>query len=223
MKGNVKGEHARMHRGKYIIIEGQDGTGKTTQADLLQKHLENHGVHVIHIKEPGGSPVTEAIRGVLLDSTLARTPMTNALLFTAIRHELWHSVIQPALDAGTWVICTRNYISTLAYQGYGEGMDLQVIRAITNTFTSKMYMEPDFSVVLAFDDIEARRQRIAERGSLTHPDTFESKETEFQETVQNAYHTIAQDLRIPIVQADQTVKEIHEHIMRLMRTTFSEV
>lgn len=212
-----------MHRGKYIIIEGQDGTGKTTQADLLQKHLEKHGVATIHIKEPGGSPMTEAIREVLLDGTLPRTPMTNALLFTAIRHELWNSVIQPALDKGTWVICTRNYISTLAYQGYGEGMDLQVIRAITSTFTSKMYMEPDFSVVLAFDDIEARRQRIAERGSLTHPDTFESKETEFQETVQNAYHTIAQDLHIPIVQADQTVKKIHEHIMRLMRATFSEI
>ena len=212
-----------MHRGKYIIIEGQDGTGKTTQADLLQKHLENHGVRVIHIKEPGGSPVTEAIRGVLLDSTLARTPMTNALLFTAIRHELWHSVIQPALDTGTWVICTRNYISTLAYQGYGEGMDLAVIRAITNTFTSQAYMEPDFSVVLAFDDIEARRQRIAERGSLEHPDTFESKETEFQETVQNAYHTIAKDLAIPIVQADQTVQAIHGHIMQLMHAKFSEI
>ena len=212
-----------MHRGKYIIIEGQDGTGKTTQADLLQKHLEHHGVRVIHIKEPGGSPVTEAIRGVLLDSTLARTPMTNALLFTAIRHELWHSVIQPALDAGTWVICTRNYISTLAYQGYGEGMDLNVIRAITHTFTGKEYMHPDFSVVLAFDDVAARRARIAERGTLEHPDTFESKEGKFQETVQDAYHTIAKELAVPVIQADQTINEIHRNIMELMRSKFSEM
>ncbi|MGB4762186.1 MAG: dTMP kinase [Candidatus Saccharimonas sp.] len=210
-----------MHRGKYIIIEGQDGTGKTTQADLLQKHLEKLGVKAIHIKEPGGSPVTEAIRGVLLDSTLERTPMTNALLFTAIRHELWHAVIKPALDAGTWVICTRNYISTLAYQGYGEGMSLSVIRAITDTFTSKRYMNPDFSVMLAFDNVEARRQRIAERGELTQPDTFESKEVTFQETVQNAYHTIARDLNIPIVQADQSISEIHAEIMQLMDKEFS--
>jgi dTMP kinase len=142
-----------MGRGKYIVIEGGDGTGKTTQADILQKHLESQGKKVIHLKEPGGSPVSEAIRSVLLDGTLERTPMTNILLFTANRHELWHSTIKPALEQGTWVISTRNYWSTLAYQGYGEGMSAAIITAITATFTDKQYMNPDCAVMLTLDDI----------------------------------------------------------------------
>lgn len=91
-----------MGHGKYIVIEGQDGTGKTTQADYYRPALEKRGIKVIHIKEPGGSPVAEAIRGVILNGSLPRTSMTNALLFTANRHELWHAVIRPAHagDAG---------------------------------------------------------------------------------------------------------------------------
>jgi dTMP kinase len=201
--------------GKYIIIEGQDGTGKTTQATLLEQYLLSRGIRSIHIKEPGGSPVAEAIRDVLLNGELERTPMTNILLFTANRHELWHAVIQPALDQGTWVICTRNYWSTLAYQGYGEGMDLGVIEAITNTFTSQRYMHPDYSVILAFDNIAARRARIAKRGELKVADTFEAKENEFQNRVQDAYHTIAATHEIPIVDASQTVESIHATLRHL--------
>lgn len=198
--------------GKYIVIEGQDGTGKTTQADLLQEHLESKGISVIHIKEPGGSPVAEAIRSVILDGSLPRTPMTNALLFTANRHELWNSVINPALVAGTWVICTRNYWSTLAYQGYGEGMDTAVISAITSAFTSSKYMHPDHAFILAFDDVAGRQQRIAERGQTTTPDTFESKQTDFQVRVQDAYRTIAKDLSIPLLDASQDIPTIQEEI-----------
>lgn len=204
-----------MH-GKYIVIEGQDGTGKTTQADLLQAELENRGIKVIHIKEPGGSPVAEAIRGVILDGSLPRNSMTNALLFTANRHELWHAVIQPALHAGTWVICTRNYWSTLAYQGYGEGMSLSVISAITETFTNKKYMHPDLGVILAFDNVTERQKRIAERGKLTKPDTFESKETDFQVRVQEAYHEIAKELNIPVIDASGSMVSIQKKIKKMV-------
>lgn len=206
-----------MAKGKYIVIEGQDGTGKTTQADLLQAYLERHGIASIHIKEPGGSPVAEAIRDVILNGSLERTPMTNALLFTANRHELWHAVIQPTLDSGTWVICTRNYWSTLAYQGYGEGMDLAIIEAITSAFTSPRYMRPDYGIVLTFPNNAGRQKRIAERGNLIHPDTFESQDTSFQDRVQAAYETIAKDKSLPIIDASKDINSIHKKIVNSLK------
>lgn len=199
-------------RGKYIVIEGGDGTGKTTQADLLHQYLQTEGIAAIHVKEPGGSPVAEAIREVILNGTLERTPMTNILLFTANRHELWHSVINPALEKGTWVICTRNYWSTLAYQGYGEGMDMGVITAITSTFTSKQYMHPDASIMLLFNDQAERKRRIAERGKLANPDTFESKQADFQEKVDEGYAAIAVQYSIPAVDAGQSIDAIQAQI-----------
>ena len=203
-------------RGKYIVIEGQDGTGKTTQADLLAEYLESQGLILHHIKEPGGSPVAEEIRGVLLDGTLERTPMTNILLFTANRHELWTAVIEPALARGEWVISTRNYWSSLAYQGYGEGADVDVITAITRTFTSQEYMRPDYSFMLYFEDDAARRRRIQQRGDLAKPDTFESKNNTFQQKVADAYPQIAKRYDIPMIDADRSIAEVHEEILSRM-------
>lgn len=199
-------------RGKYIVIEGPDGTGKTTQADLLQQHLEAQGKDVMHIKEPGGSPVSEAIRTVLLDSTLERTPMTNILLFTANRHELWHAVIEPALARGTWVITTRNYWSTLAYQGFGEGMDATIIIATTSAFTSKNYMQPDFACILTLDDIAEGARRVAQRGELEKPDTFESKDDAFQRRVREGYTAIAKQYTLPTISAAQSIKTVAAQI-----------
>jgi dTMP kinase len=205
-----------LREGKYIVIEGQDGTGKTTQATLLQEYLTSRGISSIHIKEPGGSPVAEAIRSVILNGTLQRTSMTNTLLFTANRHELWHAVIQPALGTGTWVICTRNFWSTLAYQGYGEGMDLNVIEAITSTFTNTKYMNPDLGLILSFGNTAGRKARIAERGNLENPDTFESKETDFQQRVQDAYPTIAKEKRIDIIDASGKIETINKEIISML-------
>lgn len=205
-----------MARGKYIVIEGPDGTGKTTQADALQAYLRERGIDAIHIKEPGGSPISEAIRGVLLDGTLDRTPMTNILLFTANRHELWHSVIKPALDKGTWVITTRNYWSTLAYQGYGEGMNASIITAITNTFTDRQYMHPDVAVMLMTDDIHLSRTRVGQRGELEKPDPFETRPDEFQQRVRDGYAAIAQEFNIPTIDATQSIGVVTDEIVSLV-------
>lgn len=208
-----------MAKGKYIVIEGGDGTGKTTQADMLQQYLESKGKKVIHLKEPGGSPVAEAIRSVILDGTLERTPMTNILLFTANRHELWYSRIKPALEQGTWVISTRNYWSTLAYQGYGEGMSETVITAITDTFTDKEYMKPDFGIILAVDDIEVAKKRVAERGVQNTPDTFESRGNEFQQRVSDGYLAIANTYDLPVISAFQTKETIAEAIQQIVTSS----
>jgi len=200
--------------GKYVVIEGVDGTGKTTQAELLKKHLIAQGIQAIHIKEPGGSPVAEAIRSVIVDGTLPRTPMTNLLLFTANRHELWHDVIQPTLAAGVWVIATRNYWSSLAYQGYGEGMDLSIITATTSAFTSKRYMSPDIGIALTLDNIETCQQRVAVRGELEHPDTFESKDDAFQRRVQDGYIQVAKRYELPTINASQSIEAVMQEIIQ---------
>lgn len=206
-----------MSKGKYIVIEGGDGTGKTTQADLLQQYLESKGKKVIHLKEPGGSPVAEAIRSVILDGTLERTPMTNILLFTANRHELWHSKIKPALERGTWVISTRNYWSTLAYQGYGEGMSETIITAITTTFTDKEYMKPDYGIILTINDLEIAKKRIAERGAQSTPDTFESRDNKFQQRVSDGYLAIAAEYGLSVISALQAKEVIAKSIRQIIR------
>ena len=203
-------------RGKYIVIEGGDGTGKTTQADILQKYLESQGKQVIHLKEPGGSPIGEAIRSVLLDGTLDRQPMTNILLFTANRHDLWHATIQPALKQGTWVIATRNYWSTLAYQGYGEGMDAKIIADVTASFTDENYMNPDYGIMLALDDISISKLRVEERGLLAKPDTFESRDAIFHQRIADGYLEIAKTYNLPVISASQSIEAVAQDIKAVL-------
>lgn len=210
-----------MERGKYIVIEGADGTGKTTQADLLQDYLKAHGKQVIHLKEPGGSPIAEAIRTVILDGTLERSPMTNILLFTANRHELWHAKIKPALEQGIWVISTRNYWSTLVYQGYGEGMNSAIITAITNTFTESGYMHPDAAVILTVNDLATSHRRIQKRGPLEKPDPFESQSEVFQERIRQGYLHVAEHYGLPIINAEQSPETVSGQIITRLKLTVS--
>lgn len=206
-----------MTRGKYIVIEGGDGTGKTTQADILQKYLETQGRTVLHLKEPGGSPIGEAIRSVLLDGTLDRQPITNILLFTANRHDLWHATINPALEQGTWVIATRNYWSTLAYQGYGEGMDAGLIADVTKSFTDENYMNPDYGIMLSLDDVSISKLRVEERGLLEKPDTFESRNAQFHQRVADGYLEIAKTYGLPIISANQSINDVATEIKAIVK------
>lgn len=204
-----------MARGKYIVIEGPNGTGKTTQADLLIDYLESKGIKAHHIKEPGGSPVGNAIRSVLLDDTLPRTAMTNALLFTANRHELWHAVINPALQRGEWVIGVRNYWSSLAIQGFGESMDVAVIQAITDTFTHPRYINPDIGIILNFDNEKVRNARIKERNSA-EPDRFELEDSAFQLRVNKGYEHVAKTFHAHVIDAGGSINEIQAQIQAII-------
>jgi dTMP kinase len=127
--------------------------------------------------------------------------MTNILLFTANRHELWHDRIKPPLDEGTWVIATRNYWSTLVYQGYGEGMSESVITAITATSTEHAYMNPDYGITLSLDDIAVSKSRISEHGALEKPDTFESRGNDFQQRIHDEYLAVAGTDHLPVISA----------------------
>lgn len=201
-----------MPRGKYIVIEGNDGTGKSTQAKMLAHYLqEERGISTYIPEEPGGTPMANAIRSVIKDGSLERQPETNVLLFTAARVEIWKKA-QQARELGKWVISARNYYSTLAYQGYGEGVDLNLILRTTQDYIGKEYMNPDHAVILDLSDADERAKRIAGRGMLEVPDTFESKGDTFQDKVNAAYVRIAQQYSLPIINAKQSPEDIHAEI-----------
>ena len=105
-----------MERGKYIVIEGHDGTGKSTQAERIRDRLQKEGIDSVEFHEPAGVPIADAIRTVIKDGSLERDGETNLLLFTAARHEIWKHA-EKELALGKWVVSARNYYSSLAYQG----------------------------------------------------------------------------------------------------------
>lgn len=201
--------------GKYIVIEGHDGTGKSTQVELLKQYLSEQGIESVTMHEPDGTPIAGAIRDVIKNGELQRDPATNVLLFTASRHEIWKQA-KRKLAAGKWVLSARNYLSTLAYQGYGEGVDLDLIIDTTSKFTDQQYMQPDLTVILTLDDEAERNRRISERGILEKPDTFESMNDGFQARVHQAYRTIASQYSLPTISVEESIDLIHQNILKLM-------
>lgn len=208
-----------MSQGKYIVIEGHDGTGKSTQVAAVRQKLKEQGFDSIEFHEPDGTPIADAIRTLIKNGNLDRDGMTNLLLFSAARHEIWVKKALKALAKGKWVVASRNYYSTLAYQGYGEGIDIDVINLITLTVTDERYMRPDISVILDMEDEEERKKRITARGELDSPDTFESRDTDFQTRVRDAYVSIAEEHHIPVVSALGTVDEVTARIWAVIESS----
>lgn len=203
-----------MKHGKYVVIEGHDGTGKSTQVSLIRQRLLKHNIDSVEFHEPAGNPMADAIRNVIKNGSLNRDAMTNLLLFSAARHEIWQKLAINELKKGKWVVASRNYYSTLAYQGYGEGLDLKIIENITLQSTDNRYMNPDIAIILDMDDEKERIKRISTRGELENPDTFESKDNYFQKKVKNAYMKIAKTRNIPIISANQTIDEMTDEIWK---------
>lgn len=212
-----------MPRGKYIVIEGHDGTGKSTQVELLRAKLKEQGIDSVEIHEPGGIAFADRLRDVIKDGSLKRSPVTNLLLFTAARRELWQQLALPALEQGKWVIAARNWYSTLAYQGYGEGVDRDAIEQVTKEFVSEAYTAPDFACILLLDNEEERRSRISKRGEVHTKDAFEARGSEFQTIVNNAYIEITKQLDLKTIDADQDpqvmAREIYQALHFLHEST----
>ncbi len=192
----------------YIVIEGQDGTGKSTQARLLKEYYENQGKEVVVMDEPDGDlPQAHDLHDLILirGKDYNMEPMTNVLLFTAARSELWRKIAEPVLKHGGVVISARNYWSTLAYQGYGEGVSRSKIIKITKEALPEKYCNPDKSFILTVSD-KVRLERQGVRGKAT--ETFEAKPDDFQQKVNNAYPKIAKDFNIKIIDASGSIEEV---------------
>lgn len=201
-----------MTQGKYVVIEGNDGTGKSTQVELLAQWLrEEKGIESFIAHEPAGTPMADALRTIIKDGTLARSPETNLLLFTAARHEIWQQACQ-ALTEGKWVLSARNYISTLAYQGGGEGLSSELIESTTRQFTDDRYINPDLTIVLTLADETIRAERISQRGELEQKDTFESQPDVYQQRVNQAYLDIADHKHYQMIDASQSIRDIQQQI-----------
>lgn len=198
----------------YIVIEGQDGTGKSTQARLLKEHFKKQGKTVVVMDEPDGDlPQAHDLHDLILvkGKDYNMEPMTNVLLFTAARSELWRKIAEPTLKAGGVVISARNWWSTLAYQGYGEGVSKAKIIKITHESLPEKYVKPDKGIILTVSD-KVRLERQDTRGKAQ--ETFESKPDEFQQKVNHAYLKIAKDFNVETIDASGTIEEVFDLILR---------
>lgn len=200
----------------YIVIEGQDGTGKSTQARLLKEYFEKQGKEAIVMDEPDGDlPQAHDIHDLILikGKEYQLEPVTNLLLFTAARVELWRKSAEPVLRRGGVVISARNWWSTLAYQGYGEGVSRSKIIRLTKDILPEKYYRPDKGCILIVPDA-VRLARQDGRGKAK--ETFEAKADNFQQKVNHAYPKIAHEFNIPIIDASGTIEEVFEKIKQTL-------
>lgn len=155
----------------FITFEGPDGSGKTSQAARLAAALEGEGLEVVLVREPGGTELGEGLREILLHrDDLRIDPLVDALLFNAARAQLVAEVIRPALEAGRTVICARFADSTLAYQGYGAGLDLDLLSRLGAIATGGL--RPDLTILLDLPAEAGLARKRRGRGALTR---FESR------------------------------------------------
>lgn len=199
----------------YIVIEGQDATGKSTQVEMLAEYLRKQGKEVVTMHEPDGElESAHELRRIIKDKTYNLEPMTHVLLFTAARQELWRKLAEPVLKRGGFVVSARNWWSTLAYQGYGQGISRSRIIRITKEAMPERYVKPDKSAILTLDE-KTRLARQSARDDNSSKDTFESKPSDFQHKVDAAYLHIAKDLDIQTVDASPSAEEIQTTLRKM--------
>ena len=199
-----------MSKGLFITFEGGDGCGKTTQIKLLDEYLKNKGYKTLLTREPGSVGLGEKVREILLNYDGEVSPVCESFLFLADRAQNVDCIIRPALEEGTIVICDRHTDSSVAYQGYGRGLDIERINMLNNIATSGL--KPDLTIVLDVD-VETSQARVG-----SEKDRMESAGIEFFERVRKGYLEIAKQEpeRVKVVDAKQTIEDIHNQILELV-------
>ncbi|MBL9152658.1 MAG: dTMP kinase [Verrucomicrobiales bacterium] len=211
-----------MKRGIFISFEGSEGCGKSTQIARLESRLRDVGIAVLRTREPGGTAVGERIRDLLQHAPegAGMTSEAELLLFAASRAQLVREVIQPALDAGTWVIADRFLDSTTVYQGIGRGLGLEAVGAI-NAFAVGERL-PDATFLLDMDAAVGHARAVASRGDA--PDRMEDQPLAFFETVRQGYLDLAKahPQRIHVIDASDGIERIEQRIWLQCRRQFDE-
>lgn len=170
-------------QGIFITFEGVDGCGKSTQAKMLYQYLKKSGYRVLLLREPGGTPVSEKVRRILLDSNNNITSLTELYLYEAARSQLASQMILPALGKGQIVICDRFYDSTTAYQGYGRGIDLGFIKCLNREAARNRAPDLTFIFDVDYRTSMSRRKR--------KPDRLERETKAFFNSVRNGFKELA--------------------------------
>lgn len=195
--------------GRFITLEGGEGAGKSTQARLLSEALTARGQPVLRTREPGGAPGAEVLRSLLLGGEVAFSPQAETLLHFAARAEHVERTIRPALEAGMWVVCDRFYNSTMAYQGYGLGVDRRFIAALIGL----VGVHPDLTVVLDVSEKVAVARQL-QRGM--DADRYERMDGFFHRRVNAGFREIAAGApeRCVVVSADETAEAVYSAVLR---------
>ncbi len=171
----------------FVSVEGIEGCGKSTLLSGLAERLRSQGREIFVTREPGGSPVGDAVRRIFLEPGLAPAPLTEALLINAARAQHVVEAIGPALRRGAIVLCDRFVDSTLAYQGYGRGIDLQLLRTQCDVATGGL--NPDITFVLDVPVAVSRERVAARKGAI---DRMESEDDAFHQRARDGFLQLAQ-------------------------------
>jgi len=206
-------------KGKLITFEGIDGSGKSTQIKLLSDYLRSKGYRVVILREPGGTEIGERIRQILLDMRHDNMAAeTELFLFEAARAQLTREVLIPALESGAWVISDRFSDSSIAYQGYGRGLSLEMIRSMNTWATGGIC--PDMTILLELGEC-TRDQRLRKRHVDGEHDRLDMESERFKQRVCEGFREIALDepTRVVVVESqgekEDTAALIREEVSRL--------
>ena len=199
-----------MKNGLFITFEGGDGCGKTTQIELLDKYLKNKGFDTLLTREPGAKGLGVKLREILLNYDGEVSPQCESFLFLADRAQHIDCIIKPALKEGKIILCDRHTDSTVAYQGYGRGLDIEEIKTLNNIATGGL--KPDLTIVLDVD-VKTSMQRVGKE-----KDRMESAGIEFFERVRNGFLKIAEQepKRVKVISSSDTIESIHKQIVELV-------
>ena len=198
-----------MQKGLFITFEGADGCGKTTQIKLLEKYLLAKGLSTLVTREPGAKGLGEKLREILLNYDGEVSPNCESFLFLADRAQHVDCIIKPALEEGKIVLCDRHTDSTVAYQGYGRGVDIEKIKYLNSIAVNGL--RPDLTIV--FDvDIETSFARVG-----NNKDRMESSGVEFFNRVREGYLSIAKEepSRVKIIDSSDTIENVHSKVLEL--------
>jgi dTMP kinase len=197
----------------FVTLEGGEGAGKSTSRDFIVSLLEEYNVPFIQTREPGGTPLSEALRELLLSKNGTAPSVTTELLMVfAARAQHLHEVIEPALHVGKWVLCDRFTDATYAYQGHGRGFDLGEIEALEALVQRGRH--PDLTLLFDIDP-QLGMARARQRGEL---DRFEEEELSFFERVREGYLRRAElDSRFKIIDASRSIDDVQDALREVLK------
>ncbi len=201
-----------MDKGYFITFEGSDGCGKTTQIELVAKYFEEHGIPYIKTREPGGSKLGKELRQILLHYSGVVADECETFIFLADRAQHVETVIKPAIETGKTVLCDRFTDSTIAYQGFGRGIELERIKYLNNIATGSL--NPDLTLVF---DVESE---VAQIRLGDEKDRLEALGMEFHKKVREGYLKIAaqEPTRVKVVDANLGIEEVYAQTVKHVKT-----
>ena len=205
----------------HIVIEGQDATGKDTQAELLTEYLRSQGQEVVAYAESGTGSDDEFIQQIAKLNYGTKQDIdhrTRVMLYLVNRYEQWRKLAEPVLKRGGTVITTRNYFSTLIYEGYGAGVSRNLIIKLHKLVMPERYFRPDKIVIMTLSDAE-RAKRLGtqkdKKGASRKGEVWKSQADEFQKRLNQAYLKVAEEYNIPTLDAKGTIEEVQKDLRKL--------